>query len=111
MCADYRVYAQASRQSRAVVASGCAFFAYTGAYQAENIYKDGLYQKNFGNAKHKTSAGYWAIVYRAIHAKYAATHAGLVVTALVFRIAKLFAIESNLYIALCYALTCVHVHA
>ena len=36
MCADYyRVYAQASRQSRAVVASDCAFLAYTGAYQVE----------------------------------------------------------------------------
>ncbi len=43
MCADYRVYAQALRQSPAVVASDCAFLAYTGAYQLENIYKDELY--------------------------------------------------------------------
>ncbi len=42
--ADYRAYAQASRQSRAVVASTCAFLAYTDAHQVENIYKDELYQ-------------------------------------------------------------------
>ncbi len=42
MRADYRVYAYKSRQSGAV-ASACAFLAYTGAHQVENIYKDGLY--------------------------------------------------------------------
>ncbi len=47
MCADYRVYAQASRQSRGVVASDCAILAYTGAYQVENIYKDELYQYTY----------------------------------------------------------------
>ena len=41
--AEYRVYAQASRHSRGVVANACAFLAYTGAHQVENIYKDGLY--------------------------------------------------------------------
>ncbi len=44
MCADYRVYAHISRQSRAVVASACALLAYTGAHQVENIYKDELYR-------------------------------------------------------------------
>ena len=43
MYTDYRVYAQPLRQSRAVVASGCAFLACMGAYQVENIYKDELY--------------------------------------------------------------------
>ncbi len=40
MCANYRVYANISRRSRAVVA--CALLAYTGAHQVENIYKDEL---------------------------------------------------------------------
>ena len=40
MSADYRVYAHISRQSRGVVASACAFLAYMGAHQVENIYKD-----------------------------------------------------------------------
>ena len=35
MHADYRVYAQASHRSHGVVASACAFLAYTGAHQVE----------------------------------------------------------------------------
>ncbi len=42
MRADYRVYAWASHHSHGVVASACAFLAYTGAHQVENIYKDEL---------------------------------------------------------------------
>ncbi len=38
MGTNYRVYTQASRQSCGVVASACAFLAYTGAHQVENIY-------------------------------------------------------------------------
>ncbi len=41
--ADYRVYVQVSHHSRGVVASACAFLAYMGAHQVENIYKDELY--------------------------------------------------------------------
>ncbi len=42
MRVNYCVYAQALRQSRDIVASACAFLAYMGAHQVENIYKDGL---------------------------------------------------------------------
>ncbi len=45
MHANYRIYARASRHSRGVVASACAFLAYTGAHQVENNYKDELYNK------------------------------------------------------------------
>ena len=39
MSADCRVYGHTSRQIHDVVANACAFLAYTGAHQVENIYK------------------------------------------------------------------------
>ncbi len=43
MRADHRVYAHSAHHSRGVVASTCAFLAYTSAPQVIGIYKDELY--------------------------------------------------------------------
>ncbi len=55
---DYRVYARASRHSRGLVASACAFFACTGAHQVENDYKDELFVCCFNNSSHVSHSAF-----------------------------------------------------